>query len=78
MENTHESLKAHLMQTDAEFRRLVEQHAQYDRQLEAIESKSRVSPEDEMEEHRLKKLKLHTKDQMNQILNRHRTPQHAA
>ncbi len=73
MDNTQDELKAHLMQTDQEFRRLVEQHSQYDRRLDEIESKPHVTPEDEIEEHRIKKLKLHLKDQMNEILGRHRT-----
>jgi uncharacterized protein len=77
MENTQEELKAHLMQSDEEFRRLAEQHAQYHKQLEALEAKPRLTPEDELEEHRLKKLKLHLKDQMNGIISRHRT-QHVA
>jgi uncharacterized protein len=72
MENTQEELKAHLMRTDEEFRRLVDQHAQFHTQLEALEAKSHLSPEEEMEEHRLKKLKLRIKDQMNEILSRHK------
>jgi len=72
MENTQEELKAHLMKTDEEFRRLVEQHAQYHKQLEALEAKPRLTPEEEMEEHRLKKMKLRIKDQMNAILSRAR------
>lgn len=73
MDNTQDELKAHLTQTDQEFRRLVEQHTNYDHQLDEIESKTYVTPEDEIEEHRIKKLKLHLKDQMNEILGRHRT-----
>lgn len=77
MENTQEGLKAHLMQTDEEFRRLAEQHTQYHQQLEALESKAHLTPQEEVEEHRLKKLKLHLKDQMNQIMSRYRA-QHVA
>ena len=77
MENTQEELKAHLMNTDEGFRRLAEQHLQYHKQLEALEAKPRLTPEEEVEEHRLKKLKLHLKDQMNQIMNRYRA-QHVA
>lgn len=77
MENTQEELKAHLLQTDEEFRHLAEQHAQFHKQLEALEAKLHLSPQEEMEEHRLKKLKLHLKDQMNEIVGRHRT-QHVA
>jgi uncharacterized protein YdcH (DUF465 family) len=72
MENTQDELKAHLMKTDEEFRRLAEQHAQYHKELEALEAKPRLTPEEELEEHRLKKLKLRLKDQMNAILSRNR------
>jgi uncharacterized protein YdcH (DUF465 family) len=77
MENTQEELKTHLMQSDDEFRQLAEQHARYHEQLETLESKSRLTPEEEVEEHRLKKVKLQLKDQMNQIISRYRT-QHVA
>jgi len=72
MENTQEDLKAHLMQTDEGFRRLAEQHSQYHQQPEALEAKAYLTPQEEVEEHRLKKLKLHLKDQMNQIMSRYR------
>jgi len=77
MENTQEELKTHLMQTDDEFRRLAEQHAKYHQQLEALEAKSHLTTEEEVEEHRLKKIKLQLKDQMNAIISRHRA-QHVA
>jgi uncharacterized protein len=73
MDNTLDELKTHLMRTDEEFRRLVEKHTEYDQLLDQIESKPYVTPTDEIEEHRIKKLKLHLKDQMNEILGRHRT-----
>ena len=72
MENTQDELRAHLMKTDEGFRRLAEQHAQYHKQLEALEAKQHLTPEEEMEEHRLKKLKLRLKDQMNAIISRNR------
>jgi len=68
MEQVLTELKAHLMATSEEFRQLAAQHAEYERQLDAIEAKPHVTPEDEVEEHRIKKLKLHVKDQMNDIL----------
>jgi uncharacterized protein YdcH (DUF465 family) len=67
-----EELKAHLLATDEHFRELAEQHAQLKRQVEAIEAKPHVTEADEIEEQRLKKLKLHVKDQMNEILSQHR------
>jgi len=68
MEQVLTELKAHLMATSEEYRQLAAQHAEYERQLDAIEAKPHVTPEDEVEEHRIKKLKLHVKDQMNDIL----------
>jgi len=72
MENTQDELKAHLMKTDEEFRHLAEQHAQYHQQLEALEAKPHLTTEEEIEEHRLKKIKLRLKDEMNAILSRYR------
>jgi uncharacterized protein YdcH (DUF465 family) len=68
MEQAQTELKAHLMATSEEFRQLVAQHAEYDRLLDVIEAKPHVTPEDEVEEHRIKKLKLRVKDQMNEIM----------
>jgi uncharacterized protein len=68
MEQGLTELKAHLMATSEEFRELAAQHAEFERQLDAIEAKPHVTPEDEVEEHRIKKLKLRVKDQMNDIL----------
>jgi uncharacterized protein YdcH (DUF465 family) len=73
MENTQEELKAHLMQTDETFRRLADEHHRCHEQLEALEAKSHLTPVEEVEEHRLKKVKLQLKDQMNQIISRYRT-----
>jgi uncharacterized protein len=73
MENTQEELKAHLMQTDETFRRLADEHHRCHDQLEALESKAHLTPEEEVEEHRLKKVKLQLKDQMNELISRYRT-----
>jgi len=75
MEQHNEELKAHLMATNDEFRSLAEQHAQYHKLLEALEAKSHLTLEDEVEEQRLKKQKLRLKDQMNQILAHSRAQQ---
>ena len=75
MENMQEDLKAHLMQTDDEFRQLAAQHSEYHHQLETIESKPWLTPQDEVEEHRLKKLKLRLKDQMGAIMSQFRSQQ---
>jgi uncharacterized protein len=72
---SQEDLKAHLMATDEEFRSLAQRHAQYHKELEELEAKSRLTLEDEAEEQRLKKQKLRLKDQMNQIMARYRAQQ---
>jgi uncharacterized protein YdcH (DUF465 family) len=63
-----EELKAHLLATDEHFRTLNDQHLELKRQVEAMESKSHVTEADELEEQRLKKLKLALKDQMTEII----------
>ncbi|HEX7361830.1 MAG TPA: YdcH family protein [Bryobacteraceae bacterium] len=76
MENQpQEDTKAHLLATDTQFRSLAEQHAQIKKQIEEIESKPHVTGADELEEQRLKRLKLYLKDQMNRMLmqSRHAT-----
>jgi uncharacterized protein len=73
MEQALEELKAHLMATSEEYRQLSDQHAEFKKQLDEIEAKAHVTPEDEVEEHRIKKLKLHVKDQMNAMLARYKT-----
>jgi len=74
MENhTEDDLKSHLLATDDSFRSLCEQHAEYSKLIDAIEAKGHVTEADEIEEHRLKKLKLHAKDQINQVLANYRT-----
>ena len=72
MEQVQDELKAHLMATSEEFRQLVAQHADLKRQVEAIEAKPHVTPEDEVEEHRIKKLKLRLKDQINEFMAHHK------
>ena len=75
--NTQDELKAHLVATNEEFRALAAQHAQYHKQLEELDAKSRLTEQEQIEEVRLKKQKLRLKDQMNAILARSRA-QHVA
>ena len=75
MEQLNEELRAHLMATDQQFRRLAEEHARFHQQLEQLEAKEHLTLDDEIEENRLKKHKLQLKDQMNAILARQRTQQ---
>ncbi len=77
MDRNQDELKAHLMATDETFRRLAEQHAEYHKRLEALEAKPHLTDEEQVEEHRLKKLKLHLKDQMTGMMARYKA-QHVA
>mgnify|MGYP001168638051 CR=1 FL=1 len=70
MEKSLEELKAHLMETDEEYRRLAAEHAQHKKRVEDLESRPYLSEDEKIEEVRLKKLKLRLKDQMAEILNR--------
>ena len=70
---TQDDLKAHLMATDEQFRQLALEHSKYDHLIDELEAKSVLTGDEEAEEHRLKKLKLRLKDQMTEIMNRHKT-----
>ena len=74
METMNEiELKAHLISTDDNFRTLSERHHEFDEKLVALEAKPHLSVEEQMEEVRLKKLKLSTKDQMREIMSRYKS-----
>ena len=75
--NAQEELKAHLMQTEEDFRRLVDQHSDYAHKLEELASRPYLTEPEQIEEVRLKKLKLYAKDQIEARLSRYRT-QHVA
>jgi uncharacterized protein len=74
--NTQEEIKAHLMQTNDHFRQIMEKHHEYDQLINAFDEKSMLTAEEEIEEHRLKKVKLRLKDEMEQIISGYRL-QHA-
>lgn len=58
------TIRDHLVVEDEEYRRLQEEHAKYAAQLEQLEGKKYLSEQEQIEETRLKKLKLRAKDQM--------------
>ena len=63
-----------LLDTDADYQRLFEQHEQYDTELQRILREPYLSSEDLLEEIRLKKLKLHVKDEMEMLAARLHAP----
>ena len=73
--NAQEELKAHLMETNEEFRRLASQHLEYAKKLDALETLPHLTHEEEIEETRLKKMKLRLKDQMEAIVSHFRSQQ---
>ncbi len=75
--NAQEESKAHLMATSEEFRQLASRHSEFARQLYELESLPHLTEEQQLEETRLKKLKLHLKDQMEEMVI-HNRPQAVA
>jgi uncharacterized protein YdcH (DUF465 family) len=75
MPNTQDDFKAHLMETNEEFRRLAEEHREYGKKLETLNTRHYLTPEEQVEEVRLKKIKLRLKDQMEGMLSRLRAQQ---
>ena len=73
--NAQEELKAHLMETSEEYRQLAGQHSDFARKLDDLESLPHLTEEQQLEETRLKKLKLRLKDQMEAIVSHSRTQQ---
>ncbi len=54
-------------EADAEYQRLAQQHQQYDAELQRISKSPYLNSEDLLEEIKLKKMKLHCKDEMERI-----------
>ena len=56
-----------LLASNEEFRRLADEHSQYSQRLDSLIEKKYLSEDEKLEEVRLKKLKLHLKDQMENL-----------
>ena len=72
MGTKEEELIERVMKEDGEFLRVKQIHTQLAKQLEDLEKKPYVTPQDEMEIKILKKKKLAAKDQMEKILMKYR------
>jgi uncharacterized protein YdcH (DUF465 family) len=68
-----DDLKRELLRTHETFRGLHEEHLECETRLAQMAQNSLPSPEDEVEEKRLKIHKLELKDRMEEILREHRT-----
>ena len=74
-EQSHD-LMALLLQTDEEFNKLAAKHHELEHRLRELTAKSYLSEPERLEEVTLKKRKLQLKDQMEDILRRHRVSRH--
>ena len=63
-----EAIREQLMANDPEYKRLSEEHARYAAQLDQLTSKHYLNEQEQIEEVRLKKLKLRVKDQMERLV----------
>ena len=67
-----EEIKKHLISSSPEFRRLVDEHHQYEGKLQELQTHHYLSEQDLIEEATLKKKKLHLKDEMNTLIQNYR------
>ncbi len=72
MSSPAEAVRTQLMAENLEYQRLREEHTRYASQLEELARKTYLTEQDQMEEVRLKKLKLRVKDQMEKLVQRAR------
>ena len=73
METEESALIEHLKQTNPEFRQLMEEHLQYERQLEEFNNLRYLTSAQELEKKRVQKIKLRGKDRMAEILKEHKS-----
>ena len=70
-----EELKAHLIATNEEYRGLASRHSEFAHKLDELEAFPHLTDQEQLEEVRLKKLKLRLKDQMEAIVSQSRAQQ---
>ena len=73
MEIDDDTLIEQLQQMHTEFRQLMEEHLQYEQQLEAFNKLRYLTSEQEIEKKRVQKIKLRGKDRMAEILKEHKS-----
>jgi hypothetical protein len=64
-----------LVASHEEFRKLAQEHTQYETRLNSLTEKRYLTDDEKLEEVRLKKLKLRLRDQMESIERQFRQPQ---
>jgi uncharacterized protein len=73
MPTDFEELKRQLLQSDEQYRQLATRHHALDEQIHNLTARHYLTEPEQLEEVRLKKVKLQLKDQMESILRRHST-----
>ena len=68
MSSLAEAIREQLMANSPEYQRLREEHARYSAQLDRLAAKPYLNEQEQIEEVRLKKLKLRVKDQMEMLV----------
>ncbi len=76
MSNRTAEIQRVLSVEDEQFREWIEEHHQCENRLNELTAKKEISVEEEMEEKKLKKRKLHLKDQMSERIRSYES-QHA-
>ena len=67
MATAHRAPRDVIFEADAEYQRLATKHQQYEAELQKLSQSPYLNSEDLLEEIRLKKLKLHVKDEMERV-----------
>jgi uncharacterized protein len=64
------AIRAQLVADNPEYQRLFEQHSHYAAQLDQLSSRRYLTDQEQLEETRLKKLKLRLKDEMETLVHK--------
>ena len=72
MEERDERLIARLVGRDEELKRCVDEHREHEKKLEEFNKRPHLTPEEEIERKRIKKLKLSGRDRIEEILSKYR------
>lgn len=72
MEEKDQSLVQQLFDGNPRFRLLYEEHQLLERELNQLNTKSFLTPDEEVEKRKVQKLKLAGKDEMEKMLSRYR------
>ncbi len=73
MSTPTEAIREKMMAENQEYQRLREEHIRYASQLEELARKAHLTEQEQVEEVRLKKLKLRVKDQMEKLVQQARS-----